>query len=111
MRRIVIAFVVGLSFAAPAYAHDDPVGAIAESFLRGLVQERDIGLVFDYLRESLDAAAEGREVPPPERLRQRAEAIGSEAKRRGAVAGHAVLDVIEQSVREIFRNPPPPGSL
>jgi hypothetical protein len=89
--------------AAPA---DDPVGVAAESFMRGLVQEEDVGLVFGYLREALAAAAAGREAPPPDRVMQRAEAIQQEAARRGVIAGRVLLDALEQSVRDMVRNIP-----
>jgi hypothetical protein len=68
----------------------------------GLVQERDVTLVFGYLREALSAAVEGRDVipPPPEELTQRAEVLGDGMKRRGAAVGRALLDAIESAVRE-----------
>jgi hypothetical protein len=71
----------------------------------GIVQEKDVGLFFDYLRNALQAAVDGREAQPPEELVQRAEAIGEEVKRRGAAAARAVIDAIEQSVREGMREP------
>jgi hypothetical protein len=110
MRQTVVAAMIGIALIAPAHAAelDDAFAGVAESFMRGLVQERDVGLVFDYLREALDAAAEGREPPAADRLAQRAGEIGVEAKRRGVIAGHAVLDAIERAAREIVGGSPRP---
>jgi hypothetical protein len=114
MRRIIIAGLIGFALSGPVRADpagdafsaaDDPLSAATEALLRGLIQEDDVALVFGYAREALSAAIEGRDAPVPEKLTRRAEAIGEEAKRRGAIAGRIVLDAIEQSVREIFREP------
>jgi hypothetical protein len=112
MKRIAAATLLGLVVCSSAYAEDArrPVG---DSFLGGLVQERDVSLVFDYLRDALKSAMAGREAPPPEELTQRAEVIGDELKRRGAAAARAAIDAIEQSVRDAMREPralPPPTS-
>lgn len=107
MRRFVtVGLVVVVAFSASAYAHDRrPLPP--ESVLGAIVQERDVDLVFDYLREALGAAVLGRDAPPPPReLEQRAEAIGDEMKRRGAAAARVIIDVIERSVREGLRDPP-----
>ncbi|HEV7800867.1 MAG TPA: hypothetical protein VGP15_07305 [Burkholderiales bacterium] len=108
MHRIRIAAFLVIAASGGAHAHEanDPAAAAAESFLQGLVQEEDVGLLFGYLREALAAAAEGRELPPSGKLTQRAEAIGDEAKRRGVIAGGVLLDALELSIREIFRTPP-----
>jgi hypothetical protein len=107
MRHIVIAAFAVLALCAPAQAADGgvPSADIGEAHFGGIVEERDVGLVFDYLRDAVSAALEGRDAPPPDALRQRAEAIGEEMKRRGAAAARAVLDAIEQSVREGMREP------
>ena len=98
MRRIAIAaLLLGLAVSFPAQA---------ESAFGSIVQERDIALAFGYLREALNAAIEGREAAPPEELAQRAESMGEELKRRGAAVGRAVIDVIEQTVREGLRDTP-----
>ena len=78
MRRAVIAAFVGISlWASPAAAEpNEPVSGAMDSLTRGLVQEQDIDLVFGYLREALGAAVQGREAPPPDELRRRADEIG-----------------------------------
>ena len=111
MKRFTIAAILGLTLCASAYAHD-PRPMIPESLLGGIVHERDIDLVFDYLREALSAAVVGREAPPPPReLEQRAEVIGDEMKRRGAAAARVFIDTIEKSVREGVRELPQRSAL
>jgi hypothetical protein len=115
MKKLLLAIVLASGFAAPAAAgpNEDPRSAFPGALLGGIVQERDVGLVFDYLRQALQAAVDGREPPSSDELAQRAEVIGDEVKRRGAAAARAVIDAIEQSVREGMREPrplPPPAS-
>ena len=108
MPRIAIAAVLFFASFAPAHAGDvdDPFAAAAGTFVRGLVQEEDVGLLFGYLREALAAAADGRDAPIPDKLTRRAEEIGERAKQRGVVAGGMLLDAIEASVREMVRELP-----
>ena len=110
MRSIFIALTLLLALSAPVHAGDtdDPYAAAAGAFVRGLVQEDDVGLFFGYLREALAAAAEGRGAPVPDKLARRAEEIGERARQRGVVAGRVLLDALEASVRDIFRNDPRP---
>ena len=111
MKRIIAAGLLSLAL-LPAYAQDSRQPP-ANSLFGGIVQERDVDLVFDYLRDALKGAMEGREATPPDELTQRAEAIGGELKRRGAAAARAAIDAIEQSVRDAMREPhplPPPTS-
>jgi hypothetical protein len=111
MRHFLIAGFVGLTLCAPAYAHDEG-STNPEVLFGGVVQERDIDLVFDYLRDALSAAVLGREAPPPPpELEQRAEAAGDEMKRRGAAAARVLIDVLEKSVREGLGEPPPRSAL
>ena len=110
MKRFIIAGVIGFTLSAPALAHDED-RPLAAPLLGGIVQERDVGLVFDYLREALGAAIEGREAPLPDDMARRAEAIGEEMKRRGAAAARVFIDVIEKSVREGLREPAPRRAL
>jgi hypothetical protein len=112
MNRLITATLFGVALCSSAYAQDarrPPANAL----LGGIVQERDVDLVFDYLRDALKAGMEGREATPPDELTQRAEAIGDELKRRGAAAARAAIDAIEQTVRDAMREPrrlPPPTS-
>ena len=105
MRHYAAAAAIAFTLSVPAHAAGDPIDAAIGSLLHGLVHERDVGLLFGYLHQAFDGALEGREVPPPAALAQRAEEIGDDAKRRGATAGHAILDAIERSIRESMRAP------
>lgn len=101
MRCLALTALLGVALFSSAHATDrDALTA------GGLVQERDVTLVFGYFREALSAAVEGRDVipPPPDELTRRAEVLGGELKRRGAAAGHAILDAIESAVRDRFRD-------
>jgi hypothetical protein len=107
MRRILIAGLTALALSASTAAAGDRDSSPppVEGYFAGIVQERDVALVFDYLRDALSAAVEGREPPPADQLVQRAEVIGEEVKRRGAAAARSILDAIEESVREGMREP------
>jgi len=106
MSRLILAVIVIFAVSAPARAEhaDDPISAAAGSFVRGLVQEEDVSLLFGYFREALAAAAEGRDAPVPDTLTRRAEEIGEQAKQRGAIAGRVLLDAFEASLRSIVRD-------
>ena len=105
--RQLAATLIGLSLCAPAQAAppDDPVDAAIGCFLHGLVDERDVALVFGYLREAFDGALHGREVAPPRALTQRAEIIADEVKRCAAIAAQEMVDAIERSIRESTKVP------
>ena len=107
MRRSLIAGLTALTLSAPVAAagEGDSSRAPADGLFAGIVQERDVALAFDYLRDAVSAAVEGREPPRADELTQRAEAIGEDMKRRGAAAARAVLDAIERSVVEGMREP------
>ena len=106
MIRLVLAAALALALSTPAHARDSSKSAPPlEGVFAGIVQERDVALFFDYLRDALRAAVEGREARPPEELTRRAEAIGEEVKQRGAAAAEAAIDAIERSVREGMREP------
>ena len=103
MRRMLAAALISLSLCAPAHA---------EPFIGGVVKDSDVALVFDFLREAMSAAFQGREVSPPDALIQRAEVIAEAAKRHGEAAARAALDAIEREVRESMRTPQRlPGSI
>ena len=109
-----VAAVLLCAFCASARA-DELRGLQPDSLLGGLVRESDVALLFDYLREVISGGAEGRNVTPPGELARRAEAIGEEAKRRGAAAARALIDEVESVVREGMRGQPrrstlPPSS-
>ena len=110
MRRTLIALSLGFALSVPAYAHErtPPLG---EYLFGGIVQERDVDLLFDYLRDAARAAIDGREAPPPDVLTQRAEQMTEEVKRRGGIAARIFIDIIERSVREGMRGNEPRTTL
>ena len=118
VKPFAIAFILATLACASASAREPdraPVPSI-EALFSGLVQEQDVALAFRYFRESLDAAMDGREPPPPPAvLIQRAEVIGDELKRRGFAVARDALDAIEaivrEQVREPTRRPPPAGPM
>ena len=111
-------FALGLALAAPVAAAEPDARPTIESMLTpqvlfgGVVTENDVGLLFAQLRASLLAAAEGREAPlPSAALTRRMEAIGSEMRLRGIIAGLALSNVAERAARDLVRemNTPRPG--
>jgi hypothetical protein len=100
MRRISFALflmIVTLPALAAGQAHE----RIVPDLLPGnLVREDDVTTLFDYLRSALIAASEGREEAVPEALKQRAEALGAELKRRGTLAGLILLGELETHAKE-----------
>ena len=57
------------------------------------------------------AYAHDERLPPPAGIERRANEIGEEMKRRGAVAARIFIDVIETSVRESMRERAPAPAL
>jgi hypothetical protein len=98
-----------LSFAAQAEEQGAPPLPDARQLLGGVVSEDDVGRLFAHLRESLRAAAEGRDPPPmPESLARRLEAAGGELRLRGLDAGLALTRFVEHAVRGAVRELAPP---
>ena len=97
-----------LSFSVQA-AEQAPVPPDPRQLFGGLVAEDDVTLLFAHLRESLRAAAEGREPPPmPEALNRRLEAAGGELRLRGIDAALALTRFVEDAVRGAVRELAPP---
>lgn len=96
---------------APARADHNAGPALAEELLSGLVHERDVSLVFSFLRDAWRAAVHGGEVRPPYEIEQRGNVIAEELKRRGSILGERALDAMERNIRdELRRKPLPPPS-
>jgi len=120
LRSMIAVAALGVAVAVPVRA--DPKDPFAEfdarleqllapeAWLKGRVTEADVQLLFAYLKASLVAAAEGRELPVPPELSQRAEAIGRELELQGVLTGLRLLDALEsaakQAVREALAGPP-----
>lgn len=76
----------------------------AEGLFSRSLREEDIGMFFSFLRQTLDAAAEGRKPPePPPELSRRADEIGRQMKREGADTARLLLDEMEREVRQMLR--------
>ena len=102
-----------------AYGDGEPAGSVSQfaapSLVQAAIQERDVGLLLDYLRAAIRAAAEGREPPPPpSELERRMDELGSEIKARGTLAALVLLQTLEEQVRALLREGAqrrPPGAL
>ena len=69
MKRILVGAIV--AFALSAQAPDalaQERRPLPDALFGGIVQDRDVTVFFDYLREALNAAMEGREAAPPDEL-------------------------------------------
>jgi hypothetical protein len=115
LHRTLLGAVLGTVFAAAQAAEPAPVprADVVPPELRmlpgGLVTENDVSQLFDHLRASMQASAEGRQPPPfPEGLGKRLEAAGSELQLRGLVAGMAMTHFVERAVRDAVRELAPP---
>ena len=105
MRQIILGSVLVLVISGPLHAAGPHEG---QPLPGGIVQEQDVALFFDYLRDAVSAAVEGRPAEPPQALTRRAQEIGEEMKRHGAAAARALIDSLESAVREAPREPQRP---
>ena len=97
MRKTLV-LAMACAAAAPAVAAD------AETPPRApIVRDGDVRLAFDWLREALRSAFEGREAPPPAELEKRGGEIADALKRRGVELGREWLDEAERGAREALR--------
>src|SRR5262245_20384845 len=123
---LIAAGLLGAALAAPAAAQSKDPFAGLESQMRELdpklwlgrtFSEADAERFFAWMRASIAAAAQGREAPPlPEELQRKAETLSRELASRGALAGMALLDALEESARRALRDAqkppaPLPGSI
>jgi hypothetical protein len=108
MRRHIAAAALAalLSGAAGAAPPETPELPDPGILLRGLVDEAQVSAVFDYLRNALIAAAEGRDGPVPEILRRELDRIDADVKLRGTLAGLLLLKQLEAQVRSLLVPPP-----
>ncbi|KPK14671.1 MAG: hypothetical protein AMJ67_15985 [Betaproteobacteria bacterium SG8_41] len=116
-RRLVAVTGLMLALASPTMAGDKDPAAEYEALLEqmmtpqawlgGRVTESDVELLFAYLKASLAAASQGREVPVPEELNRRAEAIGREFQTHGMLTGLLLLHVLEARTKELVREAQP----
>lgn len=112
-RSLIVAAALGLALAAPAGADnrhpfaefDARLGELLtpQAWLKGKITEADVQLLFAYLKASLLAASQGKELPVPPELSQRAEAMGRELKLQGVLTGLLLLDAFEAAARQAVR--------
>jgi hypothetical protein len=106
-----------LALASPAGAGEQDAAAEYEAllgemmtpqaWLGGRVTESDVELLFAYLKASLAAASRGHEVPVPEELNRRAEAIGRELQTHGMLTGLLLLHALEARAKQFVREARP----
>jgi len=101
---------LGLGFSVPARAGEqpDPFAQVEplldpKVLLKGVVREEDVSLLFAHLRAALLASQQGRDIPVPEELNRRLDAIGGELKARGAMAELLMLTAFEAAARQALR--------
>lgn len=101
---ILAAWALGGTASADDARDRDPLSTIEpQTLFQGLIRERDVTLVFDYLRLAAAAVVAGREAPPPEELRKRAGKLGEEIRMRGALAGLVLLSALEENAKRMVR--------
>ncbi len=107
----VAAVVLMLGLAAPAGAEEKPGPAVRieqlldpKILFQGVVREDDVSLLFEHFRAALLASYQGREAPAPDELNRRVEAISSELKSRGTLAGLLLLTAFEAAARQALRD-------
>ncbi len=113
LKRSLLALALGGMLSSALHAQEPvaPVLPGPQQLLGGVVSEDDVGRLFEHLRESLRAAAEGREPPPmPESLARRLEAAGGELRLRGLDAAMLLTRFVENAVRGAVRELAPPPS-
>jgi hypothetical protein len=119
LNSLIGAGLLGVALAAPAFAQSkdpyprDPFGDL-ETQMRELdpkrvlgrtLTEADIEQFFAWMRASIAASMQGSEAPPPPaELRQKAESLSRELAARGALAGQALLNALEESARRALRD-------
>ena len=112
MSRHLTALLAGLllsltACAAPAPKAETPAGSPDEAMARiagKVMTEENIGLLFGLMRQSLSAAAEGKQAPElSAEDKARLEASGKEMQRQGLEAAMRMLDEVEKEMREAVR--------
>ena len=113
LRPLIVAAGLALACATPAHADGkDPFAEFdarleqllpPEAWLKGKVSEADVSLLFAYLKATLIAASQGKQLPVPEEITRRAEALGRELKLQGVLTGLLLLDALESGARQALR--------
>ncbi len=113
IRQVLCAAFLGVALIAPTQAErNDPFAEFdarleqllpPEAWLKGKVSEADVSLLFAYLKATLLAASQGKQLPVPDEINRRAEALGRELKLQGVLTGLLLLDALESGARQALR--------
>lgn len=105
--------VLGCALCASAAAAPPEVPQVIDPrvVLHALVSEEQVAAMFEYLRNALIAAAEGRDGPVPETLRRELDRIDADVKLRGTLAGLLMLKSLEAEIRQLLRDTRPPSGM
>lgn len=117
IRNLILAAILTCGLVMPVHAADernppDLDEALAqalspEAWLGGRISEADVDLLFAYLKASLIGSTYGRDVPVPEELKRRAEALGRELRMHGLLTGLLLLQALEARAKQALPDPPP----
>ena len=75
-------------------------------WVKGIIREDDVSLLFQHLRESMAASARGEELREPresEAMKRRSEEIQREIAVRGRVLAGVLLTVFESAAKQMIR--------
>jgi hypothetical protein len=110
IHRHAVALLFGCLVCGSAAAAPPEIPDIVDPrvLLHALVDEAQVAAAFDFLRNALIAAAEGRDGPVPEILRREIDRIDADIKLRGTVAGLLMLKSLEAEIRQLLRETRPP---
>jgi hypothetical protein len=108
--RCAAVVLLGCVLCGSAAAAPPEIPGVVDSrvLLHALVDEAQVAAAFDFLRNALVAAAEGREGPVPEILRRELDRIDADVKLRGTLAGLLMLKSLEAEIRQLLRDAQPP---
>jgi hypothetical protein len=100
--RLSLLLILALLAAVPAYAGDERLDSSV--FIGRYLRDEDVTALFDYLRQSVRATAEGREPPkPPEELARRLEESGRLLHDDSVNLALGMLDAMEREIRDMLR--------
>ena len=74
-----------------------------EVWVKGIIREDDVSLLFQHLRESMAASARGEELRESEAMKRRSEEIQREIAVRGRVLAGVLLTVFESAAKQMIR--------
>ena len=108
MRPLLLAGALGVLLSGGASAAPPPPAEWPDPrvLLQGFVTEAQVSAAFEYLRNALVAAAEGREGAVPEIVQRELDRIDADAKLRGTLAGLLLLKQLEAEIKALLAPAP-----